>query len=171
MSDWLKHVKETMKLHPNKTLKEVLQMAKKTYKKAAATGKKLLLRKGKKQHGGMETQDKQVEPVVDTNAENSLGDEKTNTHVDNSHMSDDNSHMSGGMTHKKGGMMTHKKGGMMTHKKGGMMTHKKGGMMTHKKGGMMTHKKGGMMTHKKGGMMTHKKTLKLKGGMGCGCGN
>lgn len=46
MSNWLKHVKETMKLHPGKPLKDVLKLAKGTYKKAegvvkyAVTGKK-----------------------------------------------------------------------------------------------------------------------------------
>lgn len=46
MSNWLEHVKKTMKLHPGKPLKEVLKVAKATYKKAegvvkyAVTGKK-----------------------------------------------------------------------------------------------------------------------------------
>jgi hypothetical protein len=46
MSNWLEHVKKTMKLHPGKPLKEVLKAAKATYKKAegvakyAVTGKK-----------------------------------------------------------------------------------------------------------------------------------
>lgn len=47
MSAWLKHVKSTMKENPDKTLKEVLQSAKKTYKKGGTkTAKKLVLRKG-----------------------------------------------------------------------------------------------------------------------------
>lgn len=33
MSKWLDHVKATMKEHPDKKLKEVLQLASKTYKK------------------------------------------------------------------------------------------------------------------------------------------
>lgn len=49
MNAWLKHVKSTMKRNPNKPLKDVLQMAKKTYKKSGSkTAKKLVLRKGGK---------------------------------------------------------------------------------------------------------------------------
>lgn len=46
MSAWLDHVKNTMKLHPGKALKDVLKIAKGTYKKGesvveyAVTGKK-----------------------------------------------------------------------------------------------------------------------------------
>lgn len=46
MSDWLSHVKKTMKMNPGKPLKDVLKMAKKTYKKVGkavaygVTGKK-----------------------------------------------------------------------------------------------------------------------------------
>ena len=39
MSAWLNHVKKTMKLHPSKSFKEVLKLAKKTYKKGASTVK------------------------------------------------------------------------------------------------------------------------------------
>lgn len=39
MSAWLDHVKKTMKLNPTKSFKEVLKMAKKTYKKGASTVK------------------------------------------------------------------------------------------------------------------------------------
>ena len=40
MSNWLSHVKSTMKANPGKALKDVLKMAKKTYKKSAtAVGK------------------------------------------------------------------------------------------------------------------------------------
>ena len=57
MSNWLEHVKKTMKLHPGKPLKEVLKAAKATYKKAegvakyAVTGKKSR-RHHKKSHKG-----------------------------------------------------------------------------------------------------------------------
>lgn len=37
MSAWLDHVKRTMKLNPTKSFKEVLMLAKKTYKKGAST--------------------------------------------------------------------------------------------------------------------------------------
>lgn len=37
MSAWLDHVKKTMKLNPSKSFKEVLKLAKKTYKKGAST--------------------------------------------------------------------------------------------------------------------------------------
>ena len=37
MSAWLDHVKRTMKLNPSKSFKEVLKLAKKTYKKGAST--------------------------------------------------------------------------------------------------------------------------------------
>ena len=37
MSAWLDHVKRTMKLNPTKSFKEVLKLAKKTYKKGAST--------------------------------------------------------------------------------------------------------------------------------------
>lgn len=46
MSNWLNHVKKTMKLHPGKALKDVLKIASKTYKRSsrvvkyAVTGKK-----------------------------------------------------------------------------------------------------------------------------------
>jgi len=40
MSNWLAHVKKTMKLNPGKALKDVLKMAKSTYTKgSAAVGK------------------------------------------------------------------------------------------------------------------------------------
>lgn len=40
MSNWLAHVKSTMKANPGKALKDVLKMAKSTYKKGtAAVGK------------------------------------------------------------------------------------------------------------------------------------
>lgn len=51
MSEWLKHVKETMKLHPGKPLKEVLKAAKKTYHKAKRTHGK---RHGGSSHGTLE---------------------------------------------------------------------------------------------------------------------
>ena len=48
MSNWLKHVKETMLLHPGKPLKEVLKVASKTYKKGKETvGKAMVLRKSR----------------------------------------------------------------------------------------------------------------------------
>ena len=37
-SAWLAHVKKTMKAHKGKSLKAVLKMAKKTYKKSAKRG-------------------------------------------------------------------------------------------------------------------------------------
>ena len=40
MSAWLEHVKKTMKQHKGKQLKEVLQIAKKTYKSKSVVGKK-----------------------------------------------------------------------------------------------------------------------------------
>ncbi len=36
MSNWLKHVKSTMKANPGKALKDILKMAKSTYKKGTA---------------------------------------------------------------------------------------------------------------------------------------
>lgn len=39
MSAWLDHVKKTMKMNPTKSFKEVLMMAKKTYKKGVSTVK------------------------------------------------------------------------------------------------------------------------------------
>jgi hypothetical protein len=40
MSNWLAHVKSTMKANPGKALKDILKMAKSTYKKgSAAVGK------------------------------------------------------------------------------------------------------------------------------------
>lgn len=39
MSNWLAHVKKTMSLNPGKPLKEVLKMAKATYKKGVSVGK------------------------------------------------------------------------------------------------------------------------------------
>ena len=51
-SAWLDHVKKTIRLHPGKPLKEVLKVAKKTYKKTAAvvTGKKVHKKTAKKSH-------------------------------------------------------------------------------------------------------------------------
>ena len=56
MSAWLDHVKRTMKLNPSKSFKEVLKMAKKTYKKGASTVKyaitgKKATRKNKSKRG------------------------------------------------------------------------------------------------------------------------
>lgn len=42
MSAWLEHVKKTMKANPDKSLKDVLKMAKKTYKKVASSASKLV---------------------------------------------------------------------------------------------------------------------------------
>lgn len=56
MSSWLEHVKKTMKMNPNAAFKDVLKMAKKTYKKGehvvkyAVTGKKTR-KHHKKSHG------------------------------------------------------------------------------------------------------------------------
>lgn len=49
---WLEHVKETMKKHPGKQLKEVLKEAKKTYKKVGSVAKYAVT--GKKEHGKKE---------------------------------------------------------------------------------------------------------------------
>jgi len=37
---WIKHVEETIKLHPGRKLREVLKMAKKTYRKSPVVVKK-----------------------------------------------------------------------------------------------------------------------------------
>ena len=68
MSNWLDHVKKTMKLHPGKALKDVLKLASKTYKKTtsvvkyAVTGKrarKHRRRSRKSKRGGTRTRKKQ----------------------------------------------------------------------------------------------------------------
>jgi len=54
MSNWLDHVKKTMSVNPGKPLKDILKMAKKTYKKGASvasyavSGKKATGRKSRK---------------------------------------------------------------------------------------------------------------------------
>ncbi len=40
MSNWLSHVKSTMKANPGKALKDILKMAKSTYKKGTAAVRK-----------------------------------------------------------------------------------------------------------------------------------
>ena len=37
---WIKHVESTIKLHPGKKLREVLKLAKKTYRKSPTVSKK-----------------------------------------------------------------------------------------------------------------------------------
>ena len=49
MSAWLDHVKALQKKNPSKSLKEVLKMASKTYKKSS--GKTAKKSAGKKSHG------------------------------------------------------------------------------------------------------------------------
>ena len=51
---WLAHVKATMKKHPGKEFKEVLKLAKNTYKKvqSVVVGKKNKSRKSKKRKSG-----------------------------------------------------------------------------------------------------------------------
>lgn len=56
MSAWLEHVKATMKLHPGKHLKDVLKVAKSTYKKTsdvvkyAVKGKKARTQRKSRRH-------------------------------------------------------------------------------------------------------------------------
>jgi hypothetical protein len=55
-SKWLAHVKKTMKAHKGKSLKQVLKMAKKTYKGGALSplpldgGKRRKTRRGSRRH-------------------------------------------------------------------------------------------------------------------------
>lgn len=51
MNIWLQHVKKTMKENPDKSLKDVLKMAKKTYKKMSSSMSKHK-RKTSKHHKG-----------------------------------------------------------------------------------------------------------------------
>lgn len=50
MSNWLAHVKKTMSLNPGKPLKEVLKMAKATYKKGVSVGKYAVTGKKSRTH-------------------------------------------------------------------------------------------------------------------------
>ena len=50
MNAWMKHLQSVRKANPSASLKEAMQMAKKTYKKAAATASYAVT--GKKQKGG-----------------------------------------------------------------------------------------------------------------------
>lgn len=131
MNYWLKHVKETMKKNPDKTLKEVLKMAKKTYKKQAKTVKKMVLKKGGGEHAmssehQLETVDS-VEPSTEGVMEGGM------KHVPDGYHIMPNGELMADSAHKGGSSCGTMKGGMKHHKSKTHKTHmKKGGMKHHK---------------------------------------
>ncbi len=133
MSNWLDHVKKTMSMNPGTPLKDVLKMAKKTYKKTASVAKYAVT--GKHAKKGRKSRRRKSKKGGMAHDEDGMEHDEMTGGMYHEGMTEgmDHDEMTGGMRHKKGGKKHTYKTGGMSHKKTGGRRHKKTGGRKHKR--------------------------------------